>query len=370
MGDREVDQQLVERAQRGDKRAFELLVLKYQRKLGRLLSRFVRDPAEVEDVTQEAFIKAYRALPSFRGDSAFYTWLYRIGDQHREELPGRAGPPGADDDRVRQRGSGRFRGRRAAAGHEHARERAARQADRGDGEPRDGSAARGPAHGDHAARDRGPELRGNRERDELPDRHGALADLPARGRRSRPSCGRCWAPTRTGDGDERGHFAPDGRRTATTTRPSASCAQMQAAEALATWACYHLIGDALRGEPARCARLLAALRRAARGRADGARARRRGAGAPAADLAWAAAATVAAVARRSAGSALVAGRMRRHRHRQGARGRHGRAGAGAHAGAAAGLPARAPGVLAADRDPGRRALPARRAPGHAGDAEQ
>jgi RNA polymerase sigma-70 factor (ECF subfamily) len=79
MGDREIDQQLVERAQRGDKRAFELLVLKYQRKLGRLLSRFVRDPAEVEDVTQEAFIKAYRALPGFRGDSAFYTWLYRIG---------------------------------------------------------------------------------------------------------------------------------------------------------------------------------------------------------------------------------------------------------------------------------------------------
>src|ERR1700692_4588004 len=79
MGDREVDQQLVVRAQHGDKRAFELLVLKYQRKLARLLSRFVRDPAEVEDVTQEAFIKAYRALPSFRRDSAFYTWLYRIG---------------------------------------------------------------------------------------------------------------------------------------------------------------------------------------------------------------------------------------------------------------------------------------------------
>src|SRR4029077_9658924 len=79
MGDREVDQQLVERAQRGDKRAFELLVLKYQRKLGRLLSRLVRDPAEGEDVTQEAFIKAYRALPGFRGESAFYTWLYRIG---------------------------------------------------------------------------------------------------------------------------------------------------------------------------------------------------------------------------------------------------------------------------------------------------
>ena len=79
MGDREVDQQLVERVQNGDKHAFDLLVAKYQRKLIRLLSQFVRDPVEVEDVAQEAFIKAYRALPSFRGDSAFYTWLYRIG---------------------------------------------------------------------------------------------------------------------------------------------------------------------------------------------------------------------------------------------------------------------------------------------------
>jgi RNA polymerase sigma-70 factor, ECF subfamily len=79
VSDREIDRQLVERAQRGDKQAFNLLVEKYQRKLARLLSRFIRDPAEVEDVTQEAFIKAYRALPAFRGDSAFYTWLYRIG---------------------------------------------------------------------------------------------------------------------------------------------------------------------------------------------------------------------------------------------------------------------------------------------------
>jgi RNA polymerase sigma-70 factor (ECF subfamily) len=79
MSDRDIDRQLVARAQRGDKQAFELLVEKYQRKLARLLSRFIRDPAEVEDVTQEAFIKAYRALPAFRGDSAFYTWLYRIG---------------------------------------------------------------------------------------------------------------------------------------------------------------------------------------------------------------------------------------------------------------------------------------------------
>ena len=79
VSERDIDRQLVERAQRGDKRAFELLVDKYQRKLGRLLSRFVRDPSEVEDLMQEAFIKAYRALPTFRGDSAFYTWLYRIG---------------------------------------------------------------------------------------------------------------------------------------------------------------------------------------------------------------------------------------------------------------------------------------------------
>lgn len=77
--EREIDQALVERVQRGDKQAFGLLVEKYNRKLGRLLSRFIRDPAEVEDVVQESFIKAYRALPGFRGESAFYTWLYRIG---------------------------------------------------------------------------------------------------------------------------------------------------------------------------------------------------------------------------------------------------------------------------------------------------
>ena len=79
MSERDIDQQLVARAQRGEKHAFELLVAKYQRKLGRLIGRLVRDPAEVEDVAQEAFIKAYRALPQFRGESAFYTWLYRIG---------------------------------------------------------------------------------------------------------------------------------------------------------------------------------------------------------------------------------------------------------------------------------------------------
>ena len=78
MSEREIDQQLVERVQRGDKAAFDLLVVKYQRKIFRLLSRLIRDSAEIEDVAQEAFVKAYRALPNFRGDSAFYTWLYRI----------------------------------------------------------------------------------------------------------------------------------------------------------------------------------------------------------------------------------------------------------------------------------------------------
>ena len=76
--DREADQVLVSRVQAGDQGAFNLLVLKYQRKVLRLVSRLIRDPEEVEDVVQEAFIKAYRALPQFRGDSAFYTWLYRI----------------------------------------------------------------------------------------------------------------------------------------------------------------------------------------------------------------------------------------------------------------------------------------------------
>ncbi|OZI30426.1 RNA polymerase sigma factor RpoE [Bordetella genomosp. 10] len=78
MSEREIDAELVARVQRGDKKAFDLLVMKYQRKIMRLLSRMIRDPAEIEDVAQEAFIKAYRALPQFRGESAFYTWLYRI----------------------------------------------------------------------------------------------------------------------------------------------------------------------------------------------------------------------------------------------------------------------------------------------------
>lgn len=78
MGTRSSDRRLVERVQGGDKRAFDLLVLKYQHKIVNLVLRYVRDPDEALDVAQEAFLKAYRALPRFRGDSAFYTWLYRI----------------------------------------------------------------------------------------------------------------------------------------------------------------------------------------------------------------------------------------------------------------------------------------------------
>jgi RNA polymerase sigma-70 factor (ECF subfamily) len=78
MSERTADQLLVARAQKGDKRAFDLLVLKYQQKVANLISRYIRDPSEVMDVSQDAFLKAYRALPAFRGESAFYTWLYRI----------------------------------------------------------------------------------------------------------------------------------------------------------------------------------------------------------------------------------------------------------------------------------------------------
>lgn len=78
MGEAQVDQLLVERVQKGERAAFDLLIRKYQHRIVSLVSRYVGDPSEAQDVAQEAFIKAYRALPRFRGDSAFYTWLYRI----------------------------------------------------------------------------------------------------------------------------------------------------------------------------------------------------------------------------------------------------------------------------------------------------
>ncbi|MCP4283403.1 MAG: RNA polymerase sigma factor RpoE [Gammaproteobacteria bacterium] len=100
MGEREVDQELVARVQRGDKRAFDLLVLKYQQKVANLVSRYIRDQSETLDVTQEAFIKAYRALPNFRGESAFYTWLYRIAINTAKNFLVAQGrrPPGSDVD--------------------------------------------------------------------------------------------------------------------------------------------------------------------------------------------------------------------------------------------------------------------------------
>ena len=94
------DQQLVARVQKGDKKAFDLLVLKYQHKILSLVSRYLRNSDEVQDVAQEAFIKAYRALPNFRGESAFYTWLYRIAiNTAKNYLVARQRrPPGVDVD--------------------------------------------------------------------------------------------------------------------------------------------------------------------------------------------------------------------------------------------------------------------------------
>lgn len=95
---RESDQQLVVRVQKGDKRAFDLLVIKYQHKILAIISRFIRDPSEVQDVAQEAFIKAYRALGNFRGDSAFYTWMYRIAiNTAKNYLVARSRRPPASD---------------------------------------------------------------------------------------------------------------------------------------------------------------------------------------------------------------------------------------------------------------------------------
>lgn len=98
MSDKAADQQLVERVQKGDKRAFDLLVIKYQQRIMNVISRFVNDFSEVQDLAQETFIKAYRALPHFRGDSAFYTWLYRIGiNTAKNHLVARSRRPPNDD---------------------------------------------------------------------------------------------------------------------------------------------------------------------------------------------------------------------------------------------------------------------------------
>ena len=97
---KETDKELVRRVKKGDKQAFDLLFLRYQHKILNLVSRYLRDPDDVQDVTQEAFIKAFRALPRFRGDSAFYTWLYRIAiNTAKNHLVARSRrPPGTDVD--------------------------------------------------------------------------------------------------------------------------------------------------------------------------------------------------------------------------------------------------------------------------------
>ncbi len=101
-GNRSVDRALVERVQRGDKAAFDVLVLKYQHRIVKLISRYIRDSSEVLDVAQDSFLKAYKALPNFRGDSAFYTWLYRIAiNTAKNHLVSQARrPPDADVDSV------------------------------------------------------------------------------------------------------------------------------------------------------------------------------------------------------------------------------------------------------------------------------
>ena len=100
MSDRKVDQALVERVQKGDKAAFDLLVLKYQNKIIQLVNRYVRDADEAMDVAQEAFLKAYRAIDRFRGDSAFYTWIYRIAINTAKNhlVASSRRPPGGDID--------------------------------------------------------------------------------------------------------------------------------------------------------------------------------------------------------------------------------------------------------------------------------
>ena len=100
MGERTIDQALIERVQKGDKAAFDVLVLKYQNKIIKLINRYVRDPDEAMDVAQEAFIKAYKAVDRFRGDSAFYTWMYRIAINTAKNHLVASGrrPPSADID--------------------------------------------------------------------------------------------------------------------------------------------------------------------------------------------------------------------------------------------------------------------------------
>jgi RNA polymerase sigma factor (sigma-70 family) len=180
----DADAPLIERVKRGDVKAFEMLVVKYQRRIERLIGRMVRDVDLIPDIAQETFIRAYRAMPQFRGESAFYTWLYRIAvntakkslvELKRDPLITESARASRDDDDETSRTENELSDGEtpeAVLGEQGNR----RHRERGH---------RGPfgrfAPGHHAARDRGVELRRDRGTDELPDRYGALAHLPRPG---------------------------------------------------------------------------------------------------------------------------------------------------------------------------------------------
>ena len=185
----DADAPLIERVKQGDVKAFEMLVVKYQRRIERLIGRMVRDVDLVPDIAQETFIRAYRALPQFRGDSAFYTWLYRIAvNTAKKALMDLKRDPAGHRVGARQP----RRGRRNSPRFDH---------ELSDGETPDAVLASKQIaaavnfaieglseelrQAITLARDRRSQLRGNRRGHELPDRHGSLADLPgARGDRS------------------------------------------------------------------------------------------------------------------------------------------------------------------------------------------
>jgi RNA polymerase sigma factor RpoE len=178
MGDRDADRLLVERVQAGDKQAFGLLVTKYQRKLARLIGRMVRDPAEVEDIVQDSFIRAYRALPGFRNDSAFYTWLYRIGVNTAKNWLVTHGRKVSATDRMD--GEEADSGGQVELLHDSdTPEHLLMTRQIGDTVNAAMEApARRLADRDHVARDRRPVLRGDCAGDGMSDRHGALAHIP------------------------------------------------------------------------------------------------------------------------------------------------------------------------------------------------
>jgi RNA polymerase sigma factor (sigma-70 family) len=183
----DADAALIERVKLGDVKAFEMLVVKYQRRIERLIGRMVRDVDLVPDIAQETFIRAYRAIPQFRGESAFYTWLYRIAvntakkslmELKRDPLITETARASRDEEDETSRVENELSdgetpdavlaSKQIAAGSEPCHRRVVRRAEAGD----------------HVARNRRPQLRRNRRNDELSDRNRAVPDLP----RSRGDC--------------------------------------------------------------------------------------------------------------------------------------------------------------------------------------